>query len=94
MNLMRCPECSKECFESSKGGTFKLANPTELSTELSVNQVDPLGTIFRFIQSLLFSLQIYFLCPWFVSLHSYYSIQIWIFDEKKVEKKTNGRNNE
>ena len=64
----------KNVFESSKGGTFKLANPTELSTELSVNQVDPLSTIFSFIQLLVFSLQIYFLCLWFFYLHSCYSI--------------------
>ena len=48
-------------FESSKGGgAFKLVN----ATELSINQVDPLGTIFSFIQLLVFSLQIYFLCVW------------------------------
>ena len=41
-----------------------VSNATELSTELSVNQVDPLGTIFSFIQLLVFSLQIYFLCVW------------------------------
>ena len=33
-------------LKAVEGGTFKLANPTELSTELSVNQVDALSTIF------------------------------------------------
>ena len=64
------------------GGAFKLANPTELSTELSMNQVDALSTIFSFIQLLVFSLQIcIFLlrvalnpCLCFVYQHSCYLI--------------------
>ena len=46
----------KNVFEISKRGTLKLAKPTELSTELSVNQVDSFRTIFSFIQLLVFSL--------------------------------------